>query len=33
MDLINKIVQTIRNELGQLRISMQDAELMEPVEL
>ena len=31
-DLMNLIVQTIRNELGQLRISAQEAGLMEPVE-
>ena len=32
-DLINRIVQILRQDLRQLRISAQDAELMEPVEL
>ena len=31
-DLINRIVQILRRDLRQLRISAQDAELMEPVE-
>ena len=31
-DLINRIVQILKRDLRQLRISAQDAELMEPVE-
>ena len=31
-DLINRIVQVLRRDLRQVRISAQDAELMEPVE-
>ena len=30
-DLINRIVQILKQDLRQLRISTQDAELMEPV--
>ena len=32
-DLINRIIQIFRWDLRQLRISMQDIKLMEPVEL
>ena len=32
-DLINRIVQILRRDLRQVRISMQDMELIEPVEL
>ena len=32
-DLINRIVQVLRGDLYWFRISAQDAELMEPVEL
>ena len=31
-DFINRIVQILRRDLGQVRISAQEAELMEPVE-
>ena len=31
-DLINRIVQVLREDLYRVRISAQDAELMEPVE-
>ena len=31
-DFINRIVQILKQDLRQLRISAQDAELMEPVE-
>ena len=31
-DLINRIVQVLRRDLYRVRISAQDAELMEPVE-
>ena len=33
MDLISWIVQILKWDVRQLRISVQDAELMEPVEL
>ena len=32
-DLINRIVQMVKRELDQLNISMQEAELIGPVEL
>jgi hypothetical protein len=33
MDFINRIVQILKQDLKQLRISTRDTELMEPVEL
>ena len=33
MDFINRIVQMVKRELDQLNISMQEAELIGPVEL
>jgi hypothetical protein len=33
IDLINRIVQILKQDLRQLKISTQDMELMEPVEL
>ena len=33
MDLINRIVQVLKGDLYWVRISIQDAELMEPVKL
>ena len=33
IDFINRIVQTVKINLKQFRISIQEAELMEPMEL
>ena len=33
IDFINRIVQILKQDLRQLKISVQDAELMEPVKL